>query len=114
LIDIESDENNDSDASADAQEEEELLLCPSSPFIWNEQPEVIVVGINHVCLEIDKQLHDFDFHVFESIDDHIGGEYVTDKKVPTTIQIILLKRYKFIQSPVDLNLIIKFDLSLLI
>jgi hypothetical protein len=26
----------------------------------------------------------------------------------------LLKRYKFIQSPVDLNLIIKFDLSLLI
>jgi hypothetical protein len=36
------------------------------------------------------------------------------KKIPTPIQIILLKRYDFIQSPIDLNLIIKFDLSLLI
>jgi hypothetical protein len=72
-IDIESDQNNDNNASADAQEEEELLLCPScgdTPCIWNELgPEVIVVGINHAWLEIDNQLHDFDVHVFKSMDD---------------------------------------------
>jgi hypothetical protein len=45
---------------------------------------------------------------------HIGGMDVTVKKIPTTIKIILLKRYDFIQSPIDSNLIIKFDLSLLI
>jgi hypothetical protein len=44
----------------------------------------------------------------------IGGADVTVKKIPTTIQIILLKKYDFIQSPIDLNLIIKLDLSFLI
>lgn len=72
-LDENNDENNDNDASADAQEEEELLLWPScgdTPCIWNELGlEVIAVGINHAWLEIDNQMHDFDVHVFKSMDD---------------------------------------------
>jgi hypothetical protein len=88
LIDVESDENNDDNASADDQEEEELLLCPScgdTPCIWNELgPEVIAVRINHAWLdawlEIDNQLHDFDVHVFESMDDQQLAEIHLEHK----------------------------------
>jgi hypothetical protein len=33
------------------------------------------------------------------------------QKIPTMIIIILLKRYNFIENPIDLNVIIKFELS---
>jgi hypothetical protein len=45
---------------------------------------------------------------------YIGGADVTVKKFPHQSRLFCSKRYDFIQSPIDLNLIIKFNLSLLI
>jgi hypothetical protein len=44
----------------------------------------------------------------------IGGADVTVKKIPHQSRLFCSKWYDSIQSPIDLNLIIKFDLSLLI
>jgi hypothetical protein len=44
----------------------------------------------------------------------LEGQMSLSKKIPQQSRLFHSKRYDFIQSPIDLNLIIKFDLSLLI
>jgi hypothetical protein len=44
----------------------------------------------------------------------LEGQMSLSKQIPQQSRLFQSKRYDFIQSPIDLNLIIKFDLSLLI
>jgi hypothetical protein len=65
-------------------------------------------------VDISDVTHKFAEEEWNKLPVFIGGADVTVKKIPHQSRLFHSRRYDSIQSPIDLNLIIKFDLSLLI